>query len=375
MDSGLKVALVHDWLTGMRGGEKVLEVLCELYPGAPLFTLLHNKGSVSPLIEDREIHASFIDRLPLKARNYRNYLPLFPRAIESLDVSRFDVILSTSHAVAKGIRKSPGALHVCYCHTPMRYVWELYDQYFGQGRAGIATRTAMSFVAPRLRRWDVRSNSRVTAFIANSLNVADRIRQYYDRSSTVIYPPVSTDLFTLSAEHDGYDLIVSALVPYKRVDLAVETYNRNARRLLVVGTGPEAERLRPMAASNIEFLGWRSDQELVKLYARCRALIFPGIEDFGIVPLEAMASGKPVVAFGKGGALETVVDDPAGGTGVFFTEQTPGALQEALEKLENRTIDAVKIRNHAGKFDRRIFKEKYSSFVEGAVKKHFSNQS
>ncbi len=363
----LKIALVHDWLTGMRGGEKVLEVLCELYPKAPLYTLLHNKGSVSPIIENRDIHTSFIDQLPLKARRYRNYLPLFPRAIESFDFSDYDLILSTSHAVAKGALPAKGALHICYCHTPMRYVWELYDQYFGPGRAGILTRTAMSYVAPRLRRWDVDASSRVHAFIANSRNVADRIRQYYKRSADVLYPPVNVDQFSVSERDDGYYLMVTALVPYKRVDIALETFRQTRERLLIVGNGPELARLQSLASSNIEFLGWQSDTDLAKLYAGCRALIFPGIEDFGIVPLEAMASGKPVVAFGQGGALETVVDAPEMCTGVFFYEQTPEALKQAIGKLRSRTLIPRNIRAHAERFDRTTFKESYRLYVEQKV--------
>jgi glycosyltransferase involved in cell wall biosynthesis len=364
MRSDLKIALVHDWLTGMRGGEKVLEALCELYPQAPLFTLVHNPGSVAPVIEARKIHTSFIDRLPLKAKRYRNYLPLFPRAIEAFDFSEYDLILSTSHAVAKGARPRPGALHICYCHTPMRYVWELYDQYFGPGRGNLLTRAAMSYFAPRLRSWDVATSGRVHAFAANSRNVAERIRRYYDRSAQVIYPPVNTAQFTVSENDDGYYLIVSALVPYKRVDLAVEAFNRTGDRLLVVGTGPEMNNLASAAAKNIEFLGWQSDSELPKLYARCRALIFPGIEDFGIVPLEAMASGKPVVAFAMGGALETVVDDPRSPTGVFFQRQTPEALIDALTRLRQLKLDPHAIRAHAERFDRGTFRENYRKYVE-----------
>jgi glycosyltransferase involved in cell wall biosynthesis len=367
MMSDLKIALVHDWLTGMRGGEKVLEVLCELYPRAPLYTLLHNGGSVSAIIENRDIHTSFIDRLPFKAKRYRNYLPLFPRAIESFDFSEYDLILSTSHAVAKGALPAPGALHICYCHTPMRYVWEMYDQYFGPGHAGLLTRTAMSYVAPRLRRWDIAASDRVNAFIANSLNVADRIRQYYHMDADVIYPPVDADQFSVSEGDDGYYLVVSALVPYKRVDLAIETFRQTRERLLVVGTGPELKRLQSLASTNIEFLGWQSGTELARLYARCRALIFPGIEDFGIVPLEAMASGKPVVAFGQGGTLETVVEDPQRGTGVFFYEQTPEAMKEAIVKLGNMKLDPRSIRAHAERFDRNTFKESYHRYVEQKV--------
>ena len=362
--SDLRIALVHDWLTGMRGGEKVLEVFCELYPQATLFTLLHNRGSVSETIERMEIRTSFIDRLPLKATKYRNYLPLFPRAIESLDFSGFDLILSSSHAVAKGARPAPGALHICYCNTPMRYVWELYEEYFGRGRAGVVTRAAMSIVAPRLREWDVRSSDRVNFFVANSRNVADRIRQYYRKPADVIHPPVNVNQFVVSEKDEGYYLVVSALVPYKRVDLAIETFNQLGERLLVVGTGPESKRLQSIANKNIQFLGWQNDLELSRLYAGCRALIFPGIEDFGIVPLEAMASGKPVIAFGKGGALETVIDDPRFPTGLFFREQSVQALKDTVAKFSSSQFDPHMIRAHAERFARPQFKEKIRLYVE-----------
>jgi len=368
--SSLRIALVHDWLTGMRGGEKVLEVLCELYPQATLFTLLHNKGNASETIERMKIHTSFIDRLPFKAAKYRNYLPLFPRAIESFDFSEFDLILSTSHAVAKGARPAPGALHICYCHTPMRYVWELYDEYFGPGRAGLVTRAAMSIVAPRLREWDVRSSDRVNFFVANSRNVAGRIRQYYRKPAEVIHPPVNIDQFVVSEKDEGYYLIVSALVPYKRVDLAIETFNQIGERLVVVGTGPESKRLHSIANKNIRFLGWQDDLELSKLYAGCRALIFPGIEDFGIVPLEAMASGKPVIAFAKGGALETVVEGTRFPTGLFFREQSVQALKDAIAKFSTSKFDPLTIRTHAERFARPQFKERIQLYVDEKLAMH-----
>jgi len=354
----------------MRGGEKVLEVLCELYPQATLFTLLHNKGNASETIERMKIHTSFIDRLPFKAAKYRNYLPLFPRAIESFDFSEFDLILSTSHAVAKGARPAPGALHICYCHTPMRYVWELYDEYFGPGRAGLVTRAAMSIVAPRLREWDVRSSDRVNFFVANSRNVAGRIRQYYRKPAEVIHPPVNIDQFVVSEKDEGYYLIVSALVPYKRVDLAIDAFNQIGERLVIVGTGPESKKLQSMANKNIEFLGWQNDLELSKLYAGCRALIFPGIEDFGIVPLEAMASGKPVIAFAKGGALETVVEGTRFPTGLFFREQSVQALKDAITKFSTSKFDPLTIRTHAERFARPQFKERMRLYVEEKLAQH-----
>jgi glycosyltransferase involved in cell wall biosynthesis len=370
MESPQRIALAHDWLTGMRGGEKVLEVLCELYPGAVLFTLLHNKGAMSRTIEKMEIRTSFLDRLPLKAEGYRNYLPLFPRAIESFDLTPYDLILSSSHCVAKGAVPSQRALHICYCHTPMRYVWEMYDEYFGKGRAGPTTRAAMSFFAPRLRAWDVRTSNRVHHFVANSRNVAERIQRHYGRSADVLHAPVDTSRFQLSDRDEGYYLIVSALVPYKRVDLAIEVFNRLGERLVIVGKGPDLKRLSAQASRNIEFLGWQSDEELAKLYARCRALVFPGVEDFGIVPLEAMASGKPVVAYGEGGALESVVEFSDHPTGVFFYEQTPESLTGALQKLGRLRFDPKSIRAHAEQFDRSAFKRKLGGYIDEKLLLH-----
>lgn len=365
----LRVALVHDWLTGMRGGEKVLEVLCELYPDAPIFTLLHNEGSVSPAIERHPIRTSFLQHMPAKRTQYRRYLPLMPMAIESFDFSGFDLILSTSHAVAKGAIPGPNAVHICYCHTPMRYVWEQYDEYFGKGRAGVVTRCAMAMLAPALRRWDVRTAGRVHHFIANSENVARKIRRYYNCSADVLYAPVDCSRFRVSPANDGYDLIVSALVPYKRLDLAIEVYNRSGERLLIVGSGPERTRLERLASRNVEFLGWKSEEELVDLYAGCRALIFPGEEDFGIVPLEAMASGKPVVAFAKGGALETVVEEGAEPTGVFFREQTPDALADALQRVRRLQIDPSALHRHAESFDRSVFKARLAAIITRYLQK------
>ncbi len=366
----MRVALVHDWLTGMRGGEKVLEVLCELYPDAPIFTLVHNEGSVSPVIERHPIRTSFLQRLPAKRTHYRSYLPLMPMAAESLDLSGFDLILSTSHAVVKGVRPDPGALHLCYCHTPMRYVWDQYDEYFGPGRAGPATRTAMALVAPYLRRWDIRTAARVDHFIANSRNVADRIARIYRRSADVLHAPVDCSRFRVETHDDGYDLIVSALVPYKRIELAIEAYRGRSDRLLIVGSGPERVRLEQSAPRNVEFLGWRSDEDLARLYQGCRALIFPGEEDFGIVPLEAMACGKPVVAFARGGALETVVDEGEGRTGVFFREQTVEALLGALERVRAVRFDPSAIRRHAEEFDRSRFTKRFADLIRTRVLAH-----
>jgi glycosyltransferase involved in cell wall biosynthesis len=363
----MKVALVHDWLTGMRGGEKILEVFCELFPDATIFTAIHNEGMMSPTIERMKIKTSFIQHLPLKATKYRNYLPFMPAAIDALDFSEYDFILSTSVAIAKAAKPSKNAMHICYCNTPMRYIWDQYEEYFGKDRAGFVIRTAMALVAPNLRRWDIRTCDRVHYFIANSNNVAERISRIYHRTSDVIYPPVSTDLFAVSKNDEGYYLIVSALVPYKRVDLAIETFNRSGEKLLIVGAGPDSEKLKNIAENNIEFLGWQSDENLARLYSGCRALIFPGVEDFGIVPLEAMATGKPVIAFAKGGALETVVGDGNSPTGVFFYDQTIEALAEAIKSHLKIKFDPYTIRRHAEKFDRKEFKRQIEEYIKKKI--------
>jgi glycosyltransferase involved in cell wall biosynthesis len=362
-----RVALVHDWLTGMRGGERCLEVFCELFPDADLFTLLHVPGSVSPLIEQRRIVTSFVERLPAAATRYRHYLPLFPSAAERFDLTGYDLVLSSSHCVAKGVRPAAGARHVCYCFTPMRYVWDLYDDYFGG--AGVLTRVATGLVAARLRRWDRATSDRVNDFVAISHHIADRIRRCYGRSADVIYPPVDVERFTVADLADGeFYLVVSALAPYKRLDLAVQAVTRLGRRLIVVGTGPEERRLRALAGPTVEFVGWRSDVEVAELYRRCHALLFPGVEDFGITPLEAMAAGRPVVAFGAGGALETVVgldESEAAPTGVFFGEQTVDALVAALVRFEaarDRFVPKA-LRARAETFDRARFKQRIAEYL------------
>lgn len=355
----MRVALVHDWLTGMRGGERCLEVFCELFPRADLFTLVHVPGSVVPAIERRAVVTSFIQRLPFARRNYRSYLPLFTRAIERFDLSGYDRVISISHCVAKGARPPAGGDHLCYCLTPVRYAWDMKEAYFG-GLSG-PKRWFVDAVLARLRRWDAATSDRVTRFFAISRYVGDRIRRYYGRGSEVVYPPVDCARFSVSREKGEFDLVVSALVPYKRVDLAVAAATRLKRRLLVVGTGPEEGRLRAIAGPSVEFLGWRSDAEIAGLYARCRAFLFPGEEDFGITPLEAMASGRPVVAFAKGGCLETVVgpDDPSGRppTGIFFGEQTVEALSAALERLEGAGLSPAACRAQAERFDLPRFRD------------------
>lgn len=347
----------------MRGGEKVLEVLCELFPDATLFTLVHREGALSPTIERMKIVTSFIQKLPFGKSAYQRYLPLFPAAVGRLDVQDFDVVISSSHAAAKGVRVRSDALHVCYCYTPMRYIWDQYDEYFGPGRSSLTNRLAMKMFVNYLRRWDRRTARDVDHFVAISQNVRERIRRIYDRDATVIYPPVDVARYKVSGKDEGYFLIVSALVPYKRVDLAVEAFNRLGERLVIIGTGAERKKLQSIAGKNIEFLGWVDDQYLPSYFERCRALIFPGEEDFGIVPVEAMATGKPVIAFAKGGALETVVD---GTTGILFRERTAESLEHAVRGLGKSAFNPDSIRSHAQQFDRAIFKERIRQFIATA---------
>ena len=354
------IALVHDWLTGMRGGEKCLEVLCELYPRAPIYTLLALPDTLSETIRAHDIRTSFLQKLPWAGTRYRHYLPLFPRAIESFDMREFDLVVSSSHAVAKGVRLGADTLHVSYVHTPMRYIWDMFDQYFSKEQVGTVQRAVVKVVAARLRRWDVASSARVHHFIANSQYVRQRIARCYGREAAVIYPPVDTGRFSVSRRDDGYFLVLSALVPYKRVDLAVQAFNELQLPLRVVGGGPDYDRLRAMAGPTVRFDGAVDDAAIVDAYAGCTALLFPGEEDFGIVPVEAMASGKPVLAYRKGGATETVLQ---GVSGTFFDEQRSASLIDAVRNFRREDYDADAIRAHAERFDIAVFRKNIDAFV------------
>jgi len=389
----MQVGLVHDWLTGMRGGERCLEVFCELFPAATLFTLLHVAGSVSARIEGMPIRCSGLNRFPGVARWYRFLLPVFPLFIERHDLRGYDLILSSSHCVAKGVRVPEGALHIAYIYTPMRYVWDLYPEYFGPGRAAPLTRAVMALLRRRMQRWDLRTAARVDHFVAISRHVADRVRRHYGRDATVIYPPVDTERFRVGDGGPGeFYLVVSAFAPYKRIDLAVQACNVLRRPLKIVGGGQDERRLRALAGKTVEFLGWRSDEEVADLFRRSRALLFPGVEDFGITPLESMASGRPVIAYARGGALETVIpsnpsaremggapmspDRAPGGshgpTGVFFHDQTVEGLIRAIELFEasEHQFEPKVLRDRALTFDRRVFTEKIARFVRERWAEH-----
>jgi len=347
----MRVALIHDWLTGMRGGEKVLEVLCELFPEADLFTLVHVRGTVSPTIERRRITTSFVQRLPLAKRYYRRYLPLFPRAIEQFELSGYDLVISSSHCVAKSVITPPRVAHVCYCHSPMRYAWDQFDAYFGPERVGaFMSRRVYRPMLSRLARWDARTADRPSRFVSNSQYVAGRIARYYNRRSTIVYPPVDTVFYhPASVPRASHFLVVSALVPYKRIDLAIDACRRVGAPLRIVGDGPDRRRLEAAGGQDVTFLGRLTDEQIRTEYQAARAVLLPGEEDFGIVPVEAQACGTPVVALAAGGALETVVD---GETGALFSEGTAEAMAGALERVTTLPIDRDRMRERAERFSR-----------------------
>ena len=359
----MNIALVHDWLTGMRGGENVLEVLCERFPDAELFTLVHVLGSVSPAIERLRTHTSFVQHLPFVKRLYRQYLPLFPTAVEQFDLDRFDLVISTSHCCVKSVVRPGRARHLCYCLTPMRYAWYQFDAYFGPARIGRWGNRLMRPMMARLARWDRDTCGRADRYVAISHHVAGRIRRYYNRDATVVHPPVDTNFFRPAASvvnGDRYALVVSALVPYKRIDLAIEACRLARVPLKVVGEGPERPRLERGAGSEVAFLGRLPGEEVRELYRRAAIVLLPGEEDFGIVPLEAQACGRPVVALGRGGAVETIVPEE---TGLLVDEPTPPAFADAILRAIDRRFDANAIRRHAERFSRGRFGDEMEAIV------------
>ncbi len=362
----MKVAIVHYWLVSHRGGEKVLEALLDIWPEADIFTHVYDPEAVSPKLRDRVVRTTFIQKLPWAKKLYKKYLPLMPFALELLDLTQYELVISSESGPAKGILVNPQALHICYCHSPMRYIWDQFHLY--RANSGLITRLAMNLLLPVLRLWDFSSAARVDQFIANSAFVAARISKYYRRDAVVIHPPVDVDSFVISPQVDDYYLAFGQLVRYKRFDLAVQAFNRMGKRLIVVGTGEEEKRLREIAGPTIEFLGSQKDGRVRSLLSHCRALIFPGEEDFGIVPVEAMASGRPVIAYGRGGALETVVHRR---TGLLFGEQTVESLCDAVSVFEatEESFDPLYIRGHAEKFRPEVFAEKILTLVVESSRK------
>ncbi len=367
----MKTAIVHDWLTGMRGGEKVLEALCERYPDAELFTLLHVRGSVSATIERAPIHHSLLQYLPGVRRYYRKCLPLFPVLVEQFDLERFDLVISSSHCVAKSVIVGPEAVHVCYCHTPMRYAWDQFDAYFGPDRLGRIGSALARPVLAAMARWDRATAGRVHRYVTNSQHVARRIGRYYNREASVVYPPVDTEFFkpdaSVSRDNSGC-LIVSALVPYKRVEIALDACRLAGVPLTIIGGGPDRPRLERLAAqssADVTFLGRLDDDQVRDQYRRAALVLMPGEEDFGIVPVEAQACGCPVVALGRGGAVETIVP---GETGILVDEPTPPAFAAAIRDALAHRFDADAIRRHAERFGRSRFGDEMTAIVDDAVR-------
>ena len=343
----MNVAIIHYWLVGMRGGEKVLEVLCDMFPQADIFTHVYVPEAVSSRIRRHRVRTTFIARLPRAARLYKRYLPLMPLALEQLDLRGYDLVISSESGPAKGIIPAPSALHVSYCHSPMRYIWDMAHDY--RSWAGPITRLAFPVLAHYVRLWDAVSADRVDHFIANSRTVAARIRRYYARHAEVVWPPVAVDEFEVVSANsiEDYMLMVGELVPYKRPELAVEAFNRMRAKLVVIGGGEMLDQIRRLAGPTVTVMGPRPFADLRHHYARCRALIFPGVEDFGIVPVEAMASGRPVIAYGRGGATETVIPNLSG---LLFHDQSVGGIVAAVREFQSADFDPAEIVVHANRF-------------------------
>lgn len=361
----MKVAIVHDYLNQAGGAERVVGELHRIYPEAPIYTSILDRSSLWPALQNADIRTSWMQQLPGLRKHFKKYLPFYPGAIESFDLSEYDLVISSSSAFGKGAITRKGACHVCYCHSPMRFVWD-YDRYMERESYGRIPRLLLPALVGALRRWDLRTAGRPDVYLVNSSVVAERVRQLYGRDSEVVPPPVDLARYHLSEADAGYYLVVSRLNPYKRIDLAVAAFNGTPYRLVVVGDGPDRAGLEALAEPNITFVGRRSDAEVAAYYSGCRAVIFPGEEDFGLVPLEANASGRPVIAYRAGGALDTVID---GQTGLFFEETSPASLRAAVERCERSDWDRAQLRRHAETFGTEIFRARVLDAVQRALEK------
>jgi glycosyltransferase involved in cell wall biosynthesis len=362
----MRVAIVHDLLNQMGGADRMLLTFHDIFPNAPIYTSIWDPKVTDARFRTMDIRTSFMQRLPFILRHHQPYLPLYPFAFERLDLREYDVVISSSWAFAKGIVTRPEALHICYCHTPMRWAWR-YEDYISLERVGLLARAVLPPFITWLRSWDYTTAARVDYFVANSPTVAARIAKYYRRESVVIPPPIDTSRYHVAPAHDDYFLIVSRLIPYKRIDLAVQAFTRLGLPLRIIGSGRYEKKLKRMASKNIKFLGQLPDATVREHMARCRAFIFPGEEDFGMTPVEAQASGRPVIAYGAGGALSTVID---GETGIFFYEQTSESLMEAVQNFRDEQFDPQRIRRHAEEFDTQRFMDRLSRFVEAKIASH-----
>ncbi|GCF07900.1 glycosyltransferase [Dictyobacter arantiisoli] len=361
----MKVALVHDYLNQMGGAERVVMAFHEIFPDAPIYTSIYDPKRVDPAFQKMDIRTSFMQKLPLVTKHHQPYLPLYPFAMEKLDLRGYDLVLSSSSAFGKGVITRPETMHICYCHTPMRWCWN-YEEYVEREHLGKVARSILPFMITGMRVWDQTSAMRVDHFIANSPVIAERIRKYYRREAAYIPPPVETARFQFEPDiiPGDYYLSVGRLVPYKRIDLAIEACNRLQLPLVIIGGGRDEERLKRMAGPTIRFLGRLPDEEVTYYFKHCRALLFPGEEDFGITPLEAQACGRPIIAYGAGGALASVID---GMTGVFFNEQTVDSLTATLATFDERTFDPHVIHNHALEFDTSRFSRRIQQFIEAKL--------
>jgi glycosyltransferase involved in cell wall biosynthesis len=367
--SNLKVAIVHYWLVNMRGGEKVIEALLDIFPQAEIFTLVYDKSKISDKINAQKIHTSFIQKIPFGVSKYQHFFPLFPFAVEQFDLSKFDLVISSDSGFSKMALTNSTQKHITYCHTPMRYAWDKYFEYLNENNLGFIKKTAMRVFMHYVRLTDLASSFRVDGFIANSKTVAGRIAKHYRRDADVIYPPVDCAKYTVTdnsndeIHQDPFYLFVGQLIPYKKPDIAVKAFNELGINLIVAGCGQMEKELKKIAAPNIKFIGRAADDRLLNLYRNCEALIFPNEEDFGIVPVECMAAGKPVIALNCGGASETVID---GKTGVLFDNCDQHSLINAVKKFiaVKKNFKAGEIRNHALNFDTEIFKNKIKQYFE-----------
>ncbi|MDD4271896.1 MAG: glycosyltransferase [Patescibacteria group bacterium] len=368
----MKVALIHDHLAQDGGAEKVLKVLADMFPEAPIYTLLYEKRYADKYFKSRHIETSIIQRLPGGVKHYQWYMPFMPMAVEFFDLNDFDVVISDASAFAKGVITSSQTLHICYCHTPTRYLWSDTHQYIYDLKYNKYFKKVISLVLNYIRMWDKLAADRVDNYIANSRFVAGRIKKYYKHESTIIYPPVETEKFGISSELGDYFLIGGRLAPYKRIDLVIEAFKKTNKKLKIYGDGVDLDRLKKMAKghANIEFLGWVDDAAKAGLYSRCLAFIYPQVEDFGITAVEAMASGRPVIAYRRGGAVETVID---GVTGVFFNQQTSASLAESLNNFDSSKFNQEAIKQHAEKFSVARFKSEINKYIEESWKNFKNN--